>query len=83
MVTHFEQLRRGLNAATTAYNDAMGSLQKRVLVAARRFREVNPGAPEIPTIAPLEQTARRFELPGRLALDTVPETSLVGDELER
>ena len=48
MVTHFEQLRRGLNTATTAYNDAMGSLEKRVLVAARRFKDLNTSAPELP-----------------------------------
>jgi DNA recombination protein RmuC len=60
MVTHFEQLRRGLNTATTAYNDAMGSLEKRVLVAARRFKDLNTSAPELPLIAPLEPAARGF-----------------------
>lgn len=71
MVAHFEQMRRGLNTATTAYNDAMGSLEKRVLVAARRFQELNAGTPEIPTIAPLDAAVRRLA-----------PTGLPGDELE-
>jgi DNA recombination protein RmuC len=62
LVGHFEQLRRGLNTATTAYNDAMGSLEKRVLVAARRFQDMNTSAPELPTIAPIDLVARRLEL---------------------
>jgi DNA recombination protein RmuC len=69
MVAHFEQMRRGLNTATTAYNDAMGSLEKRVLVAARRFQELNAGAPDIPTVAPLEPARQRL-------------TGLAADELE-
>ncbi len=78
MVGHFEQVRRGLNSATTAYNDAMGSLEKRVLVTARRFQSLSPSAPELPRIAPLEQPVRRFDPKGHdepddleLALDTV------------
>jgi DNA recombination protein RmuC len=69
MVGHFEQVRKGLNTATTAYNDAMGSLEKRVLVAARRFKDINTSAAEIPLIAPLEQAARRFDPKNRLEAD--------------
>lgn len=72
MVAHFEQMRRGLNTATTAYNDAMGSLEKRVLVAARRFHDLNAGAAEIPTLAPLETAVRR------LAPVSVPDEELEG-----
>ena len=80
MVGHFEQVRRGLNTATTAYNDAMGSLEKRVLVAARRFKEMNTSAADIPLIAPLEQSARRFEPKNGLDPDD-EEAALPGDDL--
>lgn len=69
MVGHFEQVRRGLNTATTSFNDAMGSLEKRVLVSARRFKEIDAGANEIPAIAPLDQTARTADVQGRFELD--------------
>ncbi len=69
MVGHFEQVRKGLNTATTAYNDAMGSLEKRVLVAARRFKDINTSTAEIPLLAPLEQAARRFDPKNRLEAD--------------
>ncbi len=69
LVGHFEQVRRGLNTATTAFNDAMGSMEKRVLVSARRFKDINAGTADIPVVAPLEQAARSFDLQDGLALD--------------
>jgi DNA recombination protein RmuC len=62
MVSHFEALRKHLDGATTAYNNAMGSLETRVLVAARRFKDLSVTAPEIPVIEPLDRRTRRVEL---------------------
>jgi DNA recombination protein RmuC len=82
MVTHFEQLRRGLNTATTAYNDAMGSLEKRVLVAARRFKDLSASAPELPIIAPLDQPVRQLDL-NELVDPDDDKTRRAADGLER
>jgi len=81
MVTHFEALRRSLDGATAAYNNAMGSLESRVLVAARRFKDLSASAPEIPLIEPLDRTARGFELNLRLDPDDAG-AALPTDELE-
>ncbi len=81
LLSHFEQLRRGLNTAATAYNDAMGSLERRVLVSARRLKELNANAADLPAIAPLETIPQRLALDVSLADDDVS-VALPSDELE-
>lgn len=61
---HFETMGRGLDRAVEAYNKAVGSYETRVLVSARKFRElgVAPGSEgEIDRISPLERTPRALQ----------------------
>jgi len=62
MLGHFESLRRGLDRATEAYNDTVGSLEGRVLATARRFRDLGTSTrEELPTIEPIARRTRRLQ----------------------
>ncbi|HUR93013.1 MAG TPA: DNA recombination protein RmuC [Gemmatimonadales bacterium] len=64
MAGHFEDVRRGLERAVEGYNRAVGSLESRVLVSARRFRDLGAVAHELPQLGPVEQAPRPAALDG-------------------
>jgi DNA recombination protein RmuC len=63
MAGHFEALRRALDNATDAYNRAVRSLETRVLVAARRFKDLGAGTQDdIPVPDLVDRAAREPQL---------------------
>lgn len=56
---HFTAVGTNLDRAVEAYNQAVGSLENRVLVSARKFAELGASvAEDIPELEPIETTAR-------------------------
>jgi len=64
LAEHIIDVGKGLEKANTAYNSAVGSIETRVLPAARRFKDLGaaPGA-EIPLIQPIETIPRALTVP--------------------
>lgn len=61
---HFGGVGEALDKAVRSYNDAVGTLEARVLVTTRRFRELQAaGAREMPEPAPVERAARAIQAP--------------------
>jgi DNA recombination protein RmuC len=55
---HFAKVGRSLDGAVGAYNEAVGSFETRVLVAARKFPEHGAGTDELPQPSPIERQSR-------------------------
>ena len=69
MSGHLDRLGRSLNAAVSAYNRAVGSLENRVLVSARRFEDLGVAGDELTSPEPVVDVAR--PLTAAELLDTV------------
>lgn len=63
MNSHFSKMGRSLSSAVEAYNKGIGSLEMRVLVTARKFKEMGavPGQIEIEEIECIEKIPRALE----------------------
>jgi len=60
---HFEDVGRGLDKAVESYNKAVGSLETRVMVSARKFSELGaPVTDELPAINIIDTTTRNLTL---------------------
>ncbi len=72
---HIAQVGTGLDRAVESYNKAVGSLESRVLVSARKFAELGASvADDIPELAPIETTARALSFEWDEE-DTLPEAT--------
>lgn len=60
---HWARVGKGLGQAVEAYNSATGSLESRVLVSARKFRDLKatPEARELPGMDPVERVPRLLQ----------------------
>jgi DNA recombination protein RmuC len=74
LTEHFAKVGRGLDTAVRSYNEAVGSLETRVLPSARKFREqgVSPAA-ELAELGGVERTVRPVTAPELSAGDTTPD----------
>jgi DNA recombination protein RmuC len=60
---HFDAVGRGLDRAVESYNMAVGSLETRVMVSARKFAELgSPVTEELPSINVIDTSARNLAL---------------------
>jgi DNA recombination protein RmuC len=62
---HFKRLGRGLGQAVESYNNAIGSLERTVLVSARRFRALGSasGSRQIEELVSIDQVPRALQAP--------------------
>ena len=61
---YLDDVRVGLDRANASYNKAVGSLESRLLPAARRFQSLAaPGADEVTPLAPIETLPRQISVP--------------------
>lgn len=67
--SHLEGLGRAINGSVTAYNRAVGSLESRVLVSARRFRDLKVTDDELRSPQPLSEVTKPLTAPELLAED--------------
>ncbi len=54
--SHFAKIGRALDTAVDTYNKAVGSLESRMLVTARKFERHSAASGELPAVKPLDRT---------------------------
>jgi DNA recombination protein RmuC len=72
MAGHLDRVGRSLGASVAAYNQAMGSLEGRVLVSARRFAELGVTSEPLEAPRQVEAVPRSPAAPELTALEGVP-----------
>jgi DNA recombination protein RmuC len=69
MAVHFEDVARGLARSVESYNKAVGSLESRVLVTARRLKDKGVTAPDdLPDLVSIDHTPRPLGAPELIGL---------------
>ena len=77
---HFDDMRKKLDGAVQAYNKAAGSFESRVLVSARRLKELDvTTAGELPLSEPIDTVPRVLKQAGLMGL---PDEAIADPELD-
>ena len=64
MAEHWHRVGKNLSSAVQSYNEAVGTLETRVLVTGRKFKKLDPGsAADIPQPAQIDKTIRLLQTP--------------------
>lgn len=87
--SHFSRLGSGLERAVDSYNSAVGSMESRVMVTARRFTDLGVSPLDLPGLEPVLTSPRRPQAPEWLGAegasdsvtDRVPTPHLTLDDL--
>jgi DNA recombination protein RmuC len=80
----FDDIRKRLDGAVQAYNEAAGSFESRVLVSARRLRDLEvTTAGELPPADPIERVPRVLKQLGLMGLPDGATTEPEIDEVEK
>lgn len=74
---HFDKIGRALGSTVKAYNTALGSMEGRVMVTARRFRDLQVSDKELAVLRACEEVARQVTAP-ELIEDAALATPLIG-----
>jgi DNA recombination protein RmuC len=76
----FDEIRKRLDGAVQAYNEAAGSFESRILVSARRLRELEvTTAAELPPADPIERVPRVLKQVGLMG---IPDEALAESEVD-
>ncbi|QIK74177.1 DNA recombination protein RmuC [Nocardioides piscis] len=78
---HLDRVGRSLGAAVTAYNAAVGSIEGRVLVTARRFNELGVTTDDLTTPRQVEEGPRSLSAPEFAALEELAVPGAVEEAL--
>lgn len=81
---HLDDLAKGLTRTVEAYNRTVGTIESRVLVTARRFKELGVSAAEpIPEVPTVERTPRPLQAPEMTDLFGAPDEPDDEDDRDR
>jgi DNA recombination protein RmuC len=80
----FDEVRKRLDGAVQAYNEAAGSFESRILVSARRLRDLEvTTAAELPPADPIERVPRVLKHVGLMGLPDEALAESEADEVEK
>jgi len=80
----FDEIRKRLDGAVQAYNEAAGSFESRILVSARRLRDLEvTTAAELPPADPIERVPRVLKHVGLMGLPDEALAEPEADEVEK